>query len=361
MNLNRLKQLLKEKNLDLALFYDLERGQEKNMHYFSGYNGMGCLAVPKDKNAFIIAPLMEYERAKKTSGLRVYKWEKGKRLFESLGGILRKNKNKPRKIGICYEDFGLNVYKPLRKCIKKAKLKDITGDCLKIRSVKAEGEIKIIKKSCQIADSIMQGCIKNFKNFKTEEDVEAFLKTETAKNNCQLAFPPIVASGKSSSMPHYEPKNIKLKKGFCVIDFGVVYQGYHSDITRTIYLGKPTENEKRLYNFLLEVQNKAIKSIIPGKKCKSLYQGTLNSLGKYQKNFIHALGHGIGLQIHELPNLSLKSKERFQNNMVFTVEPGIYFEDRFGIRIEDDVLIRNGKTEALTKTPKELIVVKGRF
>ena len=113
---------------------------------------------------------------------------------------------------------------------------------------KSEKEIKIIKKSCTIASGILKKCINNFSKFSTEKDVETFLHTETIKNGCELAFPTIVASGKGGSMPHYEPKNVKLRKGFCVIDFGVKYEGYCSDITRTIYLGKPSVQEKKIYD-----------------------------------------------------------------------------------------------------------------
>ena len=340
MNINKLKQILRQKNIQLALLFNINNDYDKNMYYFSEYKGLGCLVVPGKKQAFLIVPEMEYERAKKTSKIKIYKWKKGKRLFETLNEILKKNKIKPEIIGISYENFTLSANKSLKKHIKKIKTKDISNDFLELRKIKTRNEINIMKKSCRIADNILKKCLNSFHKFKTEKDVEIFLHSETIKQGCELAFPTIVASGSSGSMAHYEPGNINLKKGFCVIDFGVKYQGYHSDITRTIYIGAPSKEEKETYNLLLNVQENIIKNIRVNKKCMSSYEETLSLLGKYSDKFTHGLGHGIGLQIHELPNLTAKSENIFKNNMIFTVEPGVYFENKYGIRIEDDILIK---------------------
>lgn len=359
MSITKLKQKLREKNIELALFYNIDaENYNKNMYYFSGYKGIGCLIILEKKPAFLIVPLMEYERASKSGKLKVFKWEKGKRLFEQLKETLKNKKIIPKRVGIVYRDFSYDVYKSLRKFIRKVKIQDIENFCLDLRTQKTDEEIKIIKRCCSIGAEILAKCINNFNKFKTEKDVEIFLHSETIKMGCELAFPPIVASGKAGSMAHYIPRNIKLRKGFCVIDFGVRYGGYNSDITRTLYLGNPSEKEKKMYNLLLNVQSDLIKKIKVNKKCSELYEETNILLKEYSENFIHGLGHGLGLDIHELPNLKSLSKERFKNNMVFTVEPGIYFENKFGIRIEDDILIKNNKTIILTKVPKKLIIKK---
>jgi len=198
--------------------------------------------------------------------------------------------------------------------------------------------------------------IKNFKTFKTESEAAAFLEYETKKQGLELSFNPIVASGVNGSIPHYEPANIKIKKGFCVIDFGVKYKGYCSDITRTIYIGTPSKKEKDTYNSLLKIQKDTINKVKPNKKCSELYDFVNTSLGKDKKYFTHGLGHGVGVEIHELPNLTLNSKDRIKNNMVFTIEPGVYFPRRFGIRIEDTLLFKN-KPILLTKTTKDLLII----
>jgi Xaa-Pro aminopeptidase len=181
--------------------------------------------------------------------------------------------------------------------------------------------------------------------------VKNFLENETRKKGYELAFNPIVASGKNSSLPHYNAENIKLRKGFCVIDFGVKYKSYCSDITRTFYIGKPTKKEIEEYEKVLFVQEKCIKMIKQGTKAEKPYLFAKKEL----KNMIHGLGHGVGVEIHESPNLLEGSKDILLKNMVFTIEPGNY--NKYGIRIEDTVLLKS-KAEILTRIDKKLKIIK---
>ncbi|MBD3164933.1 M24 family metallopeptidase [Candidatus Woesearchaeota archaeon] len=357
MKIKKMQDFLKNNNIDIALFYALSNSIDINMYYFTGYRGKGCLIIPKNAVPFLLVPLMEYERAQKSSRIKVIKWEKEKKLFEAAALCLKRDKI--RKIGICYSSFTLAAYKSLRKFFRKRKFRDITKHIIQIRKIKTEKEISLVRKSAEITSTVLEECIKKFNKLKTEKDVEAFLHKETINKGCTLAFPPIVASGSSSSMPHCDPKKVKLKKGFCIIDFGVVYRGYHSDITRTIHIGRPVKKEAGYYSMLLDVQEAVIGCISPGKKCKDIYEKAVHLLKDCSKNFTHGLGHGIGLQIHELPNLTPNSEDIIMDNMAFTVEPGIYFPGKFGIRIEDDILVAKNKVEVLTKVPKKLII-KGR-
>lgn len=279
-----------------------------------------------------------------------------KRFFEEISTIIKKNHIKHKKIAIDNSNITLDHYKYLKKQFKKARTKDISLDCLKLRQVKTNKEISILKKACSYGDKILQKAIRNFREFRTEAEVAAFLEYETKKLGLGMAFSPVVASGSNGSMPHHEPKNIKLKKGFCVIDFGVKYKGYCSDITRTIYIGKPGEKEKQIYNFLLNIQKNTINNIKINDKCGKIYEKCVNDMKKYSKYFNHGLGHGIGVEIHELPNLTLNSKDRIIENMVFTIEPGIYLPRRFGIRIEDTILMKQ-KAGVLTRVTKDLLIV----
>ena len=356
MKIREFKSILEKKNAELAIFYSSDSSKvSPNLFYFSGYSGIGILAIPAKKEPFVIAPEMEFQRAKKSMIKKVYTMEK-KRFFESAYNIIKKNGFKIKNIAIDKNNFTLNSYKYFKKQFKKIKAADIALDCMRLREIKTEHEMNMLKKSCFYADRIIQKAIKNFKSFKTESEAAAFLEYETKKLGLELSFSPIVASGSSGSMPHYEPSNVKIKKGFCVIDFGVRYKGYCSDITRTIYVGKPSDKEKQIYNLLLKIQKDAINQIKENKKCSELYDFVNKSLGKYKNNFIHGLGHGVGVEIHEMPNLTLNSKDRIKNNMVFTIEPGIYFPKKFGIRIEDTVFFKNNTT-VLTKTSKDLLIV----
>ena len=177
------------------------------------------------------------------------------------------------------------------------------------------------------------------------------------KKGCEIAFPTIVASGINSSEVHHNTSNDKLKRGFCIIDFGIRHKNYCTDTSRTIYLGKPSKKEIEIYNMLLRVQEDAIRKIKPNMKCSCLHKEVKKNLGKHAKLFTHGLGHGFGIMVHELPSLIDDSKDKIKENSVFTIEPGIYFRN-FGIRIEDDVLVAKGKVEVLTRASKELTIIK---
>ena len=356
MRINEFRTILEAKKSDFALFYNSDSSKvNPNLCYFSGYKGLGALILPRKKAPFLIVPDMEFQRAKKAMIKKVYAMEK-KRFFESIYKIVKRNGLKARNIAIDKNNFTLNSYKNFKKQFKNTKTKDVYLDCLKLREIKTESEIQILKKSCSYADKILQKTIKNFKSFKTESEASAFLEYETKKQGLEISFNPIVASGSNGSMPHHEPSNAKIKKGFCVVDFGVKHKGYCSDVTRTIFVGNPDKKERDIYDFLLKIQKNAINEIKNNKKCSELYDFVNLNLKNHRNNFTHGLGHGVGVEIHELPNLTLNSKDRIKNNMVFTIEPGLYFPKKFGIRIEDTVLFKN-KATILTNTTKDLLIV----
>ena len=357
MKIKELKSILEKNDQDFAVFYNSDSSKTNpNLFYFSGYSGIGALVVPKNKHPFLIAPNMEIERARKSIIKQVYPMEK-KRFFESIHSIIKKKRLKHKNVAIDSNNFTLIAYKHFKKQFKKIKARDVSTDCLKLREIKTETEKAHLKKSCHYADIIMQKAIKNFREFKTESEASSFLEYEAKKLGLGTSFEPIVASGSNGSMPHHEPSNIKIKKGFCVIDFGVKYKGYCSDITRTVYIGAPNKKEKEMYNLLLKTQKDAINEIKDNEKCSKLYDFVHKRLGKYSEYFVHGLGHGVGVEIHEMPNLTLNSKDKIQDNMVFTIEPGVYFPKKFGIRVEDTVLFKD-RPIVLTKTSKEMMVIK---
>ncbi|MBI2135019.1 aminopeptidase P family protein [Candidatus Woesearchaeota archaeon] len=355
MKIRELKAILKKKKLDFALFYSTGIEPNPNMVYFSRYYGMGALIIPKTKPPFLIAPEMEYERARKSGIKNAYKMDR-KKFFESISIILRKKGIKAKNIGIDKSAFTLLAYKAFKKHFKRAKTKDLALDCLRLRETKTEEEIRIIKNAFNYGNDIIKKFIKNIDGFKTESDAAAFLEYEAKKIGLEMSFPPIVASGKNASMPHHMPKNTRLQKGFCVIDFGIKYMGYCTDMTRTIYIGKPKKKEMKIYSLLLKTQKSLAENIKIGDNCGKIYERCVKSLGKYSKYFIHGLGHGVGCQIHELPNLTLNSKDKIQKNMIFTIEPGIYIPNKFGIRIEDTLLMEK-KPVLLTKVSKDLLII----
>jgi len=356
MKIKELRGILEKTESDFAIFYNLGSGETNpNMFYFSGYSGLGALVITRKQKPYLIVPKMEVERAKKSMIKKVYSMDK-KRFFESIHLIIKRNGIKSKKILIDNNNFSLNAYKYFKKQFKRTKTKDISLECLKLRQIKTVKEIQIMKRGFNYGNKIFKKTINNFKDFKRESDVSGFLEYETKKLGLGLSFPPIVASGGNGSMPHYEPGNVKLKRGFCVIDFGVRYKGYCTDCTRTIYIGRPNNKERNIYNFLLDVQKNIISNIKINENCGKIYQNCVKNLRNYSKYFVHGLGHGVGVEIHELPNLTLSSKDKIMENMVFTIEPGIYIPNKFGIRIEDTILMKK-KPEILTKVPKGLLIV----
>ncbi len=217
--------------------------------------------------------------------------------------------------------------------------------------------INNIKKSCKITDHILQKCINNIKNFKTEKEIYDFLIKETKLYGCKLAFKPIVASGKNSAEMHHKASNIRLKKGFLVLDFGVKYKGYCSDMTRTLYLGKPSKKEVKFYYLVLKAQEEVIKELKHSIRCFELDGVARSVFGKYAKYFKHGLGHGVGKRIHQSPSLNPWNRRKIKKGVVLTIEPGLYFKNKFGIRIEDTILLKD-KPVILTKTRKDLIIVQ---
>jgi len=353
VRINEFQGILKKKRIDFFISVNIDFAIfDYDMAYFSGYNGVGALIIPKNKRPFLIVSKMEVKKARE-SGLRVYSPPKRKRLFEFIREKVKQNNIRGKKIGVNKEEFTLLLRDYLKKNFKKARLVDLRKEPYGLREQKTKEEIKIIKKGCRISDDILRKCFKNFKKFKTEAEVKAFLEYEAKKKNCGMAFPTIVASGVNSSKAHHNTEDTKLKKGFCVIDFGIRYRNYCTDTTRTIYLGKPSKKEVEIYNFLLSIQRNVIKEIKLGKKCSELFIYVKKGLGEYSRYFTHGLGHGFGVKIHEFPDLTEKSKHKVKENSIFTIEPGIYLKN-FGIRIEDDVLVTKDKVEILTKVGKVL-------
>ncbi|MEM4260017.1 MAG: Xaa-Pro peptidase family protein [Candidatus Woesearchaeota archaeon] len=344
-------QVLKRKKISGILLSNSSlNNQDPNINYFTGLTLEYCFLFISRKKKILFVPEMEYERAKKKSKIRrVSVISKDKKKFLNQLKKIIKGKN----IGINADSLTINQLKGLKKLRKR--FVDVSGNLKKIRMKKTKEEIKIIKTACNITAQIMNKLIRNIKKFKSEKEISVFLEEEALKHNCKTSFKSIVASGPNSSKPHAEPEN-KLYDGFMVVDFGVRYRGYCSDVTRTFYKGKPNDEEIALYSLVYMAQQKAINSCKVNVTSRKVYNVAFKALKKYSKYFIHGLGHGIGVEIHENPNLNLKSKDKLSINTVFTVEPGIYIPGKFGIRIEDDILMtKKGPVVLTSDIPKNLI------
>ncbi|MEI6577849.1 MAG: aminopeptidase P family protein [Eubacteriales bacterium] len=242
---------------------------------------------------------------------------------------------------------------------------DDTADKLidEIRIEKNAEEIDRIKKAQLIAEKAFDYILNYIKTGITERDIALELDYFMLKNGAEaLSFETIVASGVDSAMPHAVPSNKVIAHGdFITMDFGAVIDGYHSDMTRTIAVGKVSEKQKLVYNTVLTAQLASLKILAPGLTCKVAdlaAREVINNAG-FGSNFGHGTGHGVGIEIHEEPALSPSGEKTLEAGHVVTVEPGIYLPGEFGVRIEDMAVITINGCENLTHSPKELIVVSG--
>lgn len=340
-----LQNELAKRGIDCAIFMTNEE-PNPNLFYFTGYKGAGFLVIPASGKIILHVPARDLSEAKLVENVSL---SYGKKFSESLlnFGISTK------KIGIDFTNTSVAQYNMLKEKFN-CEFFNLDNFMNDLRSVKNSEEILKIKKACKITDNIFDKFVKNFKKFKTEEEAAAFLVYETRKIGCIPSFEPIVASGKNASIPHHTPSG-KINKGFCVIDYGIKYKGYCSDVTRTIYYGKPSPVEEKTYYDLLNEQERIISLVKPGVLIGDLCVEAEKSL---KQKLIHSLGHGMGIEVHEHPYVSLESKVKLMEGMVITIEPGEYIEGKYGIRIEDDVLVTKKGCEVLSRFPKKLIIVK---
>lgn len=228
-----------------------------------------------------------------------------------------------------------------------------------LRSVKSKNEIENIIKAQRIAEKAFEQILTEIKVGDTESQIAARLDYLMKIYGSEgLSFETIVLSGKNTSMPHGVPSDKQIEYGdFLQFDFGAVYNGYHSDMSRVVAIGDVSNEMKKVYNIVLASQNKAIEAAsdsITGKQLDAVARDCIAENG-YGEYFGHSLGHGVGLEIHEAPNTSPNSDSLLPCNTVVTIEPGIYLPGKFGVRIEDMIVINGDTAINLTKTPKNLI------
>lgn len=336
---------LEKRGLDCAIFMTNEE-PNPNLFYFTKYKGAGFLVIPVKGKAVLHIPNRDLSEAKLVKNVVL---SYGKKLSESLSSLGINTK----KIGIDFVNTSVTDFNILRDRFS-CELFDLTDFMNDLRAVKDKNEINEIKKACRITDKIMEKFVNNFSKFKTEDEAAAFLVYEARKQSDGVSFEPIVASGANAAVPHHTPSG-RINKGFCVVDFGIKYDGYCSDVTRTFYFGKPTSEEEKIYYDLLREQERAISLVKPGVVIGDL---CVEAEKKLKQKLIHSLGHGMGIEVHEFPYVSTNSKIVLKEGMVITIEPGEYIEGKYGIRIEDDILVTKNGSEVLSKFTKKLIIIK---
>ena len=332
----------------------------ENRKYFTGFESSdGFLIVSSDRAVFITDGRYIEAAQKQISNCEVILLGK---TYPQIADILKEmNCN---RLLVESTRMTVSTYNSLKGVLKKIPIStDTTLDTLinTLRSIKTETEVESIIKAQRIAEDAFKHILKFIKVGVTEKEIALELDFYMLRHGGEgLSFETIAVSGKNSSMPHGVPSNKKIENGdFITMDFGTIINGYHSDMTRTIAVGFATDEMKNVYNTVLKAQQNCLDNIKAGVSCKDGDQFARTviknaDLGQY---FTHSTGHGVGVEIHEFPNLSPASDSILQVGNIVTVEPGIYIPEKFGVRIEDMALITENGCKNLTNAPKELIIL----
>ncbi|MER2000028.1 MAG: Xaa-Pro peptidase family protein [Lysinibacillus sp.] len=352
MKLLKLREALKEQQIDALLITS-----DYNRRYMTGFTGSSGVAIISADAAVFITDFRYTEQANKQV--------QGFDIVQHSGLIHQEVAEQVKKLGVetigFEQDTMTYATYELYKQVISAKFVPVSGLIEKIRLIKTPEEINIIKVACEIADKAFSHILTYMKPGITELDVsnelEFFMRKQGATSS---SFDIIVASGLRSALPHGVATNKVIEQGdFVTLDFGAYYNGYISDITRTVAVGEPNAKLVDMYNTVLESQLLALEKVGPGmtgREADAVARDYLASKG-YAEAFGHSLGHGIGLEVHENPGLSMRSSTVLQPNMVVTIEPGVYIPGVGGVRIEDDIVITETGNEILTHSSKQLIIL----
>ena len=330
--------------------------EPENLFYMTGFWGE-AIGVLDKSGITIIAPELEVSRAKEESvDCNVIKSERGQGSLSTLATKLKGKK-------VCTDNNDYDVIRTLKKTISS--MKSSKDPFYRAREIKDSSEITILKQASRVLDEMFELCTNKIKKGQSEMELQAILMSFAMERDMfatgykSTLNPLIIAGGPNGALPHAQVTKRKFTNGdMIVVDLTLRYKGYVSDATRTFGLGSVSADAKKVYEIVKESQKNGLKAVKPKTSCKSVDDACRNVIKKkgYGNYFIHSTGHGIGLEVHELPCLSHLSKTNLEENMAITVEPGIYLPKKFGVRIEDSVIVKN-KAEVLHKFTKDLIVI----
>lgn len=273
-------------------------------------------------------------------------------------------KEKIQRLGFEGDDLKVNELQRIKDHLINIELIFLEKLIIKIREIKDEKEIDNLSIACKIADQCLDEIVKSICPGTSEKEIAFRIEFWLKEKDYDLSFYPIIAIDKNSAVPHYDTRvgnNAKVKKNSIIlIDYGAKFKNYHSDTTRMIFVGKPTGEMINTYKILLNAQEKTIERLKTDNNPVSVDQFCRQQLTNNNQlpSYSHSTGHGVGLQIHEFPKISFTSTDVLLPNQVVTIEPGVYINNKWGMRIEDTVLIKEGgQTEILTKFSKKLLII----
>ena len=346
----RLEKYCNSVNCDTLVTFEPE-----NLFYLTGFWGEAVGVLENGGQTTIIAPELEAGRAKDESiNCDVVTSQRGG-LISTLASLKKKK--------ICADCHSYSVMQSLKKSIPR--LKQSSEPFYNARVIKDSEEVRILKKASSIIDQMFELCTQTIKKGRSESDLQAILMSFAIANNMHdtgyrsTLNPLIIAGGPNGALPHAQVTKRKFANGdMIVVDLTLRYKGYVSDATRTFGLGSISKEARTVYEIVKESQRAGLAVVRPQKTCKSVDEICRKIIEKhhYGPHFIHSTGHGIGLDVHESPNITSKSTTKLKKDMAITVEPGIYIPNKLGVRIEDSVIVRD-RPIVMHKFTKDLVVI----
>lgn len=334
LRVDKIRSLLQSEDIDSMVVSNI-----KNVRYISGFTGDEGMAVITENSAYLVVDGRFTEQAGNESKIEVVDY--GGNFVRTIGEILKENNSK--KCAFEGNTVSFSEAEHMMKLVDWVSWVAKKDAFEKVRMVKDVNEIKLIQKSLKIAldtfEYVKPQIVAGVSELDIANEIEYRMKKLGASGP---SFDTIVASGKRSALPHgVATKKIIENGDAVVIDMGAVYNGYCSDITRTVFVGGMTKEQERVYDLVAKAQKFAIDAIEAGVSCKDVNEVAVNEFRKnaMDKYFVHSLGHGVGLDVHERPFVAGRSCDIFEPGMVVTVEPGLYLPNQFGVRIEDMVMV----------------------
>ena len=334
----------------------------ENRRYFTNFvSSLGYLLVTRKESYLFVDSRYSEAASKQAENCIVIEFKK---LSDSLSEVIKQNGLK--NIMLESAAFTLMESAYIENMLDKVNTRAIKSDELNkiintMRLYKTASEIKKMQKAQDITENALTETLKLVKEGVTERDIALELEFKMRKSGAEgVSFDLIVLSGKKTSMPHGVPDGNKIQNGdFLLFDIGATYDGYHSDMTRTYAFGNVSDEQRKVYEIVRQAQQNALDMVKDGITCGEVDKAAREYIYRsgYEGYFGHSTGHGVGLEIHEVPSVSPKSDFTIHNGMVITVEPGIYLPDKFGVRIEDMVIVTDSGYKNFATLSKELIVI----
>ncbi|PAD22186.1 M24 family metallopeptidase [Terribacillus saccharophilus] len=350
--IEKLRALMEKKNLDAFIVTSAQ-----NRRYISGFTGSaGLLIITKSKQLFITDFRYIEQATEQAPDFEIIE-HKQSIIQEAAAQLLKEG---AQQAGFEHEDVTFALYQQFQNAVH-ADLIPASGLIEELRLIKSEAELAIMKTAAEIADAaythILTFVKPGMKEIEVSNELEFFMRKQGAT---QSSFDTIVASGYRSALPHGVASDKEIQKGELVtLDYGALYNGYCSDITRTFAVGEISDKLREIYDIVLEANLRGVAGVKPGitgKEADALTRDYINEKG-YGQYFGHSTGHGLGMDVHESPALSFRSDTVLKPGMVVTVEPGIYIPEVGGCRIEDDLVLTADGSERLTFSTKDLITL----